>query len=461
MEQSPAIMWFREDFRLSDNPAFDAAVRSGRPVLCIFILDEARSPGTAARWWLDEAIRALNGSLGRKGGALHVFRGSSENILGKIVRKTGAGAVFWNRRYDPAGFRADEIIGARLEKDGITALSFPAALLHEPHSIRTGSGTPYKVFSAFWRTARAKSPFISLLPEPEAPVFASLPADCDPATVAPEDYGLVPEQSDRLAGLQESWTPGEDEALELFADFLRNAAEYERNRDFPSRAGTSRLSPYLRFGHISPIRLWDAAERGECPEKFLTEAGWREFAWSVLSAEPDMATRNLRPEFDAMPWRDDPEDLAAWREGRTGYPLVDAGMRELRHTGWMHNRVRMVSASFLVKHLLIDWREGERWFTNMLTDHDPASNPMNWQWSAGTGIDAAPYFRIMNPVLQSRKFDPDGSYIRQWVPELAGLSDRDIHAPWEAGGVKGYPAPITDHRAARERALAAWKNLSS
>lgn len=453
-------MWFREDFRLADNPALRAAEKCGQPLFCIAILDEAHLPGAAARWWLHGALCSLDENLRRKGGALHVFRGPARAVLPTVVRITGADAVFWNRRYDPQGRETDTFLKTSLKDKGIPVRSFPGALLYEPWSIRTQSGSPYKIFTAFWRAARTQSPQLALHPAPEKLVFAPPPANLGPLILKDSQYGLLPSKPDWAGGLRDTWSPGEDEACRLFSDFIQKYQEnYDSTRDFPGKGTTSRLSPFLRFGHISPVRLWDAVERGFCSEKFLAELGWREFAWSLLYSTPDLATRNLRPEFDAMPWRNDPVGLAAWQQGRTGYPLVDAGMRELWHTGWMHNRVRMVVASFLVKHLLIDWREGERWFADTLVDHDPASNPMNWQWSAGTGVDAAPYFRVMNPVLQSQKFDPQGDYIRLWVPELSYLSDRIIHTPWEAGGVRGYPSPIVDHREARVRALDAWKGI--
>ncbi|MBB2157787.1 deoxyribodipyrimidine photo-lyase [Gluconacetobacter diazotrophicus] len=457
---APTIVWFREDFRIADNMALLEAEKRGQPTLCIVILDDAHLPGAAARWWLHGAIRSLDETLRGMGGALHVFRGAARAVLAEIVQKTGAGAVFWNRRYDPAGREADTAIKADLRARGLTVRSFPGALLHEPWSVCTRSGAPYKIFTAFWRAACALPAPFPPHPAPERLVFASPPPMPDSLITRHEQDGLLPHHPDWAGGLRDMWSPGEEEAGDQLSDFLRHdGAGYATARDFPGDEATSRLSPFLRFGHVSPAQVWHAATRKACPDKFLMELGWRDFAWSLLFFNPDLATRNLRPEFDAMPWRHDPGGLAAWQRGQTGYPLVDAGMRELWHTGWMHNRVRMVAASFLVKHLLIDWREGERWFADTLVDHDPASNPMNWQWNAGTGVDAAPYFRVMNPILQSRKFDPHGVYIRRWVPELAHLSDDAIHAPWESGATHPYPAPIVDHRAARERALAAWKMI--
>ncbi|MCI2007811.1 MAG: DNA photolyase family protein [Acetobacter peroxydans] len=459
MNVSPTIVWFREDFRLADNQALHEATQRGQPLICLVILDDAASMGAAAQWWLDGAIHALATDLRAKGGDLHVLRGPARRVVESVVQATGAGAVFWNRRYDPNGRETDTAIKAALQGRGVVARSFSGALLHEPWTVRTQSGAPYKIFTAFWRAACTLPVQAFLQPAPDRLVFAPPIPALDALRVPPEQYRLLPTAPDWAGGLRAAWKPGEAQARARLTDFCHhNQAEYAQTRDFPAMETTSRLSPFLRFGHVSPARVWETAQASPNPEKFLTELGWRDFAWSLLFETPDLASRNLRPEFDAMKWRTDPERLAAWQRGRTGYPLVDAGMRELWHTGVMHNRVRMVVASFLVKHLLIDWREGERWFADTLVDHDPASNPMNWQWSAGTGVDAAPYFRIMNPVLQSRKFDPHGSYIRRWVPEVAHLSDKDIHAPWEVG-CRGYVAPVVDHAEARARALAAWKAL--
>jgi deoxyribodipyrimidine photo-lyase len=460
MAQSSTIMWFREDFRLSDNLALHEAAKHGQPVLCIVILDDDHLSGAAARWWLHGAIRSLDESLRAKGGALHVFRGPAPKVLSAVIQATGASAVFWNRRYAPRERETDAAIKTGLKAQGITVRSFPGALLYEPWTIRTSSGEPYKIFSAFWRAARRISPLLPLSPAPDTIDFASPVPALDHLIVQDGHYGLRPTRPDWAGGLRKTWSPGEEEAQDLLSTFVRyNQSGYVSRRDFPAEDATSRLSPFLRFGHVSPARIWDAVIRGAGSEKFLSELGWRDFAWSLLYSTPDVATRNLRPDFDAMPWRSSPGELAAWRQGRTGYPLVDAGMRELWHTGWMHNRVRMVVASFLTKHLLIDWREGERWFADTLVDYDPASNPMNWQWSAGTGVDSAPYFRIMNPILQSQKFDPGGDYIRRWVPELAHLPDDAIHTPWVAGCPDAYPAPIVDHREARERAMRAWRMI--
>ncbi|MBV1836944.1 deoxyribodipyrimidine photo-lyase [Acetobacter estunensis] len=465
---SPVLLWFREDFRLTDNAALWAAAREGRPLLCVFVLEEAALPGGAARWWLDGAIRALDSALRKRGGALHVLRGAAREMIPRLARVAAVQAVHWNRRYDPVGREVDTALKTALKEEGSVVRSFAGALLNEPWSVRTKGGTPFQVFTPYWRAVQAGEPPRMPVAEPSSLSFAALPEEMKSHLIPLDRLGLTPTSPDWADGLRDAWIPGEEEAHTHLTAFLDTDVEaYAEERDRPAQDATSRLSPYLRFGHITPAQIWQAVERsGKAADKFLAELGWREFAWSLLFERPDLATRNLRSEFDALLWRTDSKGLAAWKQGRTGYPLVDAGMRELWRTGWMHNRVRMVVASFLVKHLLIDWREGERWFADTLVDHDPASNPVNWQWNAGTGVDAAPFFRIMNPILQSRKFDPEGEYIRRWVPELARVPASLIHAPWEAdadtlrayGVVLGrdYPGPIVDHKGARARALDAW-----
>lgn len=474
MPSTPVLLWFREDFRLADNAALSAAVRDDTPVLCVFVFDKHHKPGSAACWWLDGALLALDASLKKRGGTLHVLNGDPCVLIPTLAREITASAVHWNRRYDPAGRTIDTTIKSTLKNIGIPAHSFPGSLLHEPWSVRTKADTPFQVFTPFWRAARDLPEPRPPLPTPDALSFAAFPEKMAASRVDIDALDLRPRKPDWADGFRKTWDVGEEAAHIALNDFMDGAlAGYAEKRDYPASETTSRLSPYLRFGHVTPAQLWHAAQAvpasDEDRSRFLSELGWREFAWSILFERADLSTRNIRTEFDALPWRDDPKGFAAWRKGKTGYPLVDAGMRELWHTGWMHNRVRMVVASFLVKHLLIDWRLGEQWFTDTLVDHDPASNPMNWQWNAGTGVDAAPFFRIMSPILQSEKFDPEGNYIRRWVPELRRVPAKVIHTPWTAdtkalevcGVVLGrdYPEPIVDHKMARDRALSTWKNL--
>ena len=444
----PAVVWFRDDLRVADNPALTAAAGSGMPVVCVYVLDDespgVRAPGGASRWWLHHSLTALSAALDALGGSLTIRRGPAERVIGDLLAETDAAAVFWNRRYGEAERTVDEAIKTQARDDGREASSFGANLLFEPWTIRTGSGTPFSVYTPFWRACLAS-------PEPRKPMdapgsIAGAPP-LDGLTVT--GLGLLPTHPDWSAGLQETWEPGEDAAHEALARFLNeDVAAYKADRDTPGIDATSRLSPRLRWGELSPHQVWHATAaartrtNAEGAATFLSELGWREFAYHTLFQRPALATENIRSEFDAFPWpRLHPTALRAWQQGRTGIPLVDAGMRELWHTGTMHNRVRMVVASFLIKNLLIDWRLGEQWFWDTLVDADPASNPFNWQWVAGSGADAAPYFRVFNPELQREKFDTHGDYVRRWVPE------------WQTDA---YPEPIVDLAETRRAALAAY-----
>ena len=422
---SPSIVWFRDDLRLADHPALNAAVERGEPLVLLYLLDEIspgiRPLGGAARWWLHHSLTALAADIERRGGRLVLRRGAAEDELPKLVAETGAGAVFWNRRYG-ASREIDVRLTSRLRDDGLEVASFPAHLLVEPGTVLTDTGTPYQVFSPFWRAAR-ELPMRQPLAAPQHLDAARSVSGEDVDGANLDDWQLLPTRPDWAAGLQETWQPGEAAALRRLEAFATDGlADYHR-RDEPS-IGTSGLSPHLRFGEISPAQIWhrihgdlSAAARKNAP-KFLSELGWRDFNWSILYAHTDLATANYRRAYDEFPWSwDHGPEVEAWQQGRTGIPLVDAGMRELWHTGTMHNRVRMVVASFLVKNLLRHWRIGEEWFWDTLVDADEASNPGNWQWVAGSGADAAPYFRVFNPVLQAAKFDPTGEYIRRWVPD--------------------------------------------
>lgn len=463
----PVLVWFRRDLRLSDNPALAWAAGTGKPVIPVFILDEETGDtavGSASRWWLHRSLRELDAGFRRFGCRLVLRRGPAERELSKLVQECGASAVFWNRLYDPLATARDRRIEAKLMEGGIEARSYNAALLFEPRAVETGGGTPYRVFTPFWRRCLE----IGFNP-PGAPVPGLRQPQRWPETDTLDDWCLLG-HSETEAGLGRVWSPGESGAGRSLELFLRDSVEtYHECRDYPARSATSRLSPHLHFGEIGPRQVASAINRhvrGPGPDAFLREVGWREFSHHLLFHNPNMETENLRTAFDRMPWREDPEGLECWRNGQTGYPLVDAGMRELSATGWMHNRVRMVAASFLTKHLLIDWRAGADWFLEALVDADRANNSAGWQWVAGCGADAAPYHRIFNPVAQSRRFDGEGEYLRSWLPELAQMPDKHIHSPWTApseilddSGVRlgeNYPFPIVDHRAARQRALAAY-----
>ncbi|SDD77955.1 deoxyribodipyrimidine photo-lyase [Paraburkholderia lycopersici] len=405
-----------------------------------------------------------------------LLQGDEAATLEALVAESGAQAVYWNRRYGAAQREADRALKTALRERGVRVESFNGQLLNEPWTVSNQSGEPFRVFGAYWRACLRRGDPPPPASEPERMIFQSLPARLTRRASKLDDLGLAPRAPDWASGLRAAWPAGEEAALERLRAFLATDLDaYAAGREEPGDAATSRLSPYLAVGAISPRQVWaalkaaqhaqgrDSARRAASAEKFASELGWREFCHYQRYHYADLAARNLRPAFDAMPWRKDPASLRAWQCGLTGYPLVDAGMRELWHTGWMHNRVRMVAASFLTKHLLIDWRAGESWFWDTLVDADPASNPANWQWVAGSGVDAAPYFRIFNPVLQGQKFDPRGNYVRRWVPELAGLPDALVHEPWKAcvqslaaAGVRlgeNYPQRIIEHELARRRAL--------
>ncbi len=464
---APALVLFRDDLRLADNPALSAAIAGGRPLACLYCLDEEspeiRPLGGAVRWWLHHSLERLGKALAARGHRLILRRGRAADVVEALATEIGAAEVHWNRRYGGGERAVDADLKLRLKQRGVPAESHQANLLFEPWTVRTQSDQPFRVFTPFWRSCLGRGAPRQPLP---APGHWPQPAK----TVASDDldaWRLLPHHPDWAGGLREAWTPGEDGAAERLATFLDHGLRlYAGHRDEPSVAATSFLSPHLRFGEVSPFQLLHAVEAashaGTPPpprrsvDKFISELGWREFSWHLLFHQADLATRNFQPRFDAFAWpATDEAHLAAWRQGRTGFPIVDAGMRQLWQTGWMHNRVRMITASFLIKNLLIDWRIGEAWFWDTLVDADAASNPAGWQWVAGSGADAAPYFRIFNPVKQGETFDPDGDYVRRFVPELAHVDAASIHQPKPAGK-SAYPPAIVDLAATRTRALAAF-----
>ncbi|WP_022723378.1 deoxyribodipyrimidine photo-lyase [Rhodopseudomonas sp. B29] len=472
----PVLVWFRDDLRLTDHPALHAAAAEGAPLVCVYVLDEVspwlRAPGGASRWWLAQSLRSLAASLEKHGVSLVLRRGRSATIVAELAKQIDAAAVHWNDIAIPPHRAIADDLAERLAVAGIASQQHDGDLLVPPTAIRNKDGRGLRVFTPFWRRVLALGDPPKPLPAPKA-----LRAGPQVAGDQLEDWELEPAKPDWAGGLRATWQPGEATAQRKLAEFLQRPGGYSEDRDRPDRDGTSSLSPHLRFGEISPRQVWHAArftadkrpELARDVDKFLSELGWREFCRHLLFDLPDLATHALRSEFDDFPFITDDAALHAWQHGRTGYPIVDAGMRQLWQTGTMHNRVRMVVASFLVKHLLIDWRRGEEWFWDTLVDADPGSNPANWQWVAGCGADAAPYFRVFNPVLQGEKFDPKGDYVRRYVPELAGLPPALIHQPWDATPVElaaagvtlgdNYPAPIVDHKAARQRALAAYAEL--
>jgi deoxyribodipyrimidine photo-lyase len=471
----PAIVWFRADLRLSDNRALAEACATGRAAIFLYIFDEspARRPiGGAQRWWLHHSLDHLGQSLAKSGGALCLRRGDPAAMLDEVIASSGADSVYWNRRHDPEGIAIDTRIKASLKERGISAASFDGQLLHEPAQLKTGAGGPFKVYTPFWRA-------FSALPAPRAPYDAPDRINGYQGALAGdalEDWNLLPSRTDWAHGFSADWQPGERGAQEKLRLFLCGGLNnYGEGRNIPGQTSTSRLSPHLAMGEISPFQVWGAAlglEDRHSPrdvEVFRKELVWREFAYHLLFHFPKLASQNFNKSFDTFAWAATPELVEAWKRGQTGYPIVDAGMRQLWQTGWMHNRVRMAAASFLIKHLMADWRIGEAWFWDTLVDACPANNPASWQWVAGSGADAAPYYRIFNPVLQGEKFDADGAYVRRFVPEIAKLPDSLLHRPWEAlpldlaaAGIelgKTYPKPVVDHAAARARALLAYKSL--
>ena len=490
---SAAICWFRRDLRLTDNPALSAAARDGRAVIPVYIHAPAEAggwaPGGASNWWLHYSLEALTAALAARGLPLVIRAGDSLSVLQALVEATGADAVHWNRLYDPAFIRRDMAIKQALRDQGVAAHSHNASLLHEPWTVQTGTGSDYKAFTPFWRACRRQGEPPAPAPAPTLPA-ASAGIRALPGASGLDEAGHGPLQALKLlpavdwaAGLRNRWTPGEAGAGEQLEAFLNNdgLAHYATRRDQPAVAGTSRLSPHLHFGEIGPRQVWQAvqhrlvqgsdADTREGADRFLAEIGWREFAHHVLYHHPDFPDQPLNSRFADFPWREDPDGalLSAWQQGETGIPLVDAGMRELYATGWMHNRVRMVVGSFLVKNLRLPWQAGEAWFWDTLVDADLASNSLGWQWVAGSGADAAPYFRIFNPVRQSERFDPQGDYIARWVPALAALPPKHRHAPWEASGSvladhgvtlgQHYPHPIVDLKSSRQAALAAFEQI--
>lgn len=479
MSASPTLVWFRQDLRLDDNPALLAAVARGGLVVPVFIWspDEEGewAPGAASRWWLHQSLASLDASLRQHGSRLLVRRGPTLPALLELARATGAGAVVWNRRYEPAVIVRDAAVKTALKAAGLEATSYNSALLFEPWDVQNREGKPFQVFTPFWKACLAR-------PEPPRPLAAPrelLAPKTWPDGLELQALDLQP-PIDWVWGMRDAWKPGEVGAAALLAEFLADAVRvYAGERDRPDRRGTSRLSPHLHFGEVSPRRVWHetyaaiaaglTGEQTASAEWFLREVGWREFAHHLLFHFPHTPSEPLRADYKHFPWETNPTAFKAWKRGRTGYPIVDAGLRELWTTGWMHNRVRMIVASFLVKDLLISWLEGARWFWDTLVDADLANNTLGWQWTGGCGADAAPYFRVFNPVTQGEKFDTAGGYVRRWVPELAKLPDEWLHRPWEApplvlagAGVylgKTYPRPIVEHGAAREKALAALATL--
>lgn len=477
--RSTAIVWFRQDLRLEDNPALQWVVQRNAYLIPLYIFapDEEGSwaPGSATKWWLHQSLTSLDEDLRLLGSKLMLRGGTSIEVLRTIIKETSANLVVWNRRYEPACVTRDQLLANLLIEDGIEIQTFNASLLFEPWTIKNREGKPFRVFTPFWKTCLSHAEPNAPLPKPEA---LSNPSKW-PQTLGLEELQLEP-TINWVSGIARAWQPGATGAHQKLDRLIDNVLEqYEVGRNRPDQQGVSRMSPHLHFGEISPRQIWQrvmdrlrtgggAALRSNA-QVYLKELGWREFGYHLLYHFPTSQDAPLYSQYAKFPWRQDAASLKRWQRGLTGYPLVDAGMRELWHTGWMHNRVRMVVGSFLVKDLLLPWQLGARWFWDTLVDADLASNTLGWQWVAGCGADAAPYYRVFNPVLQGKKFDPAGDYVRQWVPELAAIKGAIIHEPWllsaddlkQCGVVLGmnYPERIVDHAMARQRALVALQAI--
>ncbi len=474
----PIVVLFQQDLRLQDHPALNAAARTDQPIIPCFILDDV-TPGRwirggASRWWLHHSLQSLADAIKQRRGQLVFRRGETSSELTKLVEQTGTSSVYWTRGYEPYQVDLEQKLHEVLVKEDIETRRFGGSLLFEPDEIKTNAGDPFKVFTPFYNACLkyARSPRST----PDKIDFSNEKLDSDKL----DDWKLLPSSPNWANQFSEYWTPGETGARQQLEQFLEHCVtDYKDQRDFPDRWTTSRLSPHLHFGEISPHQIWQAgynsltrdATLNTGAEAYLRQLAWREFSYHLLFHWPHFPERPFREQFRALPWHEDAAALKAWQKGRTGYPIVDAGMRELWQTGWMHNRVRMIVASFLVKHLLIPWQQGAAWFWDTLVDADLANNSAGWQWVAGCGADAAPYFRIFNPTLQGAKFDANGNYVRRWVPELAKLSNKFIHEPWKASEQvlndakvrlgETYPHPIVDHAFARQRALDAFQQLKS
>ena len=476
MEQSPIIVWLRHDFRLHDNPALSIAAGSDCPVLCLYIDDtgtecQKNYAGGASRWWNHYALQSFKEKLETLGGTLIIRQGNPQNILDDVIKATKSDHILWNRLYFPDEVARDTHIKTALKERGLTVETFAASLLVEPHTIKNKEGGIYKVYSPFRRAVETTD--FAGTPPYDAPKSIRGYDIASLETLNIQDVFPLPTAPNWAQKLEKHWDITEDAAIERVKYFSERAMEdYKKGRDFPAKDYVSRLSPYLARGLITPRKIMDMikpypSNTGKI--HFISEILWREFAAYLLFHFPHMTSSNFRPEWDKFPWENDPEKLKAWQKGETGFPIIDASMKELRETGYMHNRTRMLVGSFLVKNLLIDWKHGEAWFRDNLVDFDVASNIASWQWVAGSGADAAPYFRIFNPILQSKKFDGEGEYIKTYLPHLKDLNNKDLHEPWNAPLVdlmmkgvnlgKNYPYPICDLQKTREKALEIYHGL--
>lgn len=470
MQQGPTIVWFRNDLRVSDHAPLQAAIERGQPIIPVYILDEFTpgliALGGASRWWLHHSLQALDRALQALGSQLVLRAGPSVDVLQELCKKTKAGAVYFHKSVLPGQSELENCVKHELEGGGVDCFGFQGELLFEPESILSGSKTPYKVFTPFWRACCAANPPGKVLAKPSK--LKSPPSF--PKSEVLEDWDLLPSKPNWAAGFDKLWHPGEDGGKKALKTFLKGGVgSYHANRDYPALSGTSQLSAHLHFGEVSVRACWGVALGLPGSEAFVRQLGWREFCHYLLFHWPNLVDAPFRPEFAYFPWQENKAYIEAWQQGKTGYPIIDAGMRQLWQTGWMHNRVRMIVGSFLVKNLRQHWHVGRDWFWDALVDADLANNSAGWQWIAGCGADAAPYFRIFNPVTQSEKFDKQGNYIRAFVPELSDLPTKYLHDPsnapdeilQQAGVVLGqtYPKAIVDLKTSRQQALEAYQKI--
>lgn len=459
-DKSPVIVYFRQDLRLSDHPALFEAAKTGAPVIPVYIFDTVYpkewQTGGAQKAWLSAALKDLQSKI-----PLAIFTGNPVEVLASLIDKTGAKQVYYHRCYEPFARKRDRDIERELEQKGVEVLTFNGSLLIEPWEIKTKQGTPFRVFTPFWKTAQDL-----ISPDPSLPV-----PEVEFKTIEGEEYSFTPKWGEKILS---HWSVGEEGAQQYLETFSESSiGEYKKARDFPASQTTSKLSPYLHFGHISPRQIWNHIPKKTTSDilHFFSELGWREFSYYLLWHFPKIPEQPFVEKFKDFQWDNNKKSLTRWQKGETGYPIIDAGMRELWETGWMHNRVRMIVASFLTKDLFVHWRKGEDWFWDTLVDADLASNAASWQWVAGSGADAAPYFRIFNPILQGEKFDPQGEYVKKWIPELQSVPAKWVHKPWEAPGLdlrswgvtlgNDYPHPIVDHKVARNEALKRFEKIKS
>lgn len=464
-QASPLILWLRQDLRISDNPALYFAAKQKRPIIVLYIYSPNQTVwplGGASKWWLHHSLLTIKSTLQQRYGlTLVLAKGEPHAVLDKLIKQTKANAIYWNECFEPHFLARDLHIETLLTREKISVHKYNASHLFSPWEYQNNAGQPFKVFTPFWKKLQQRT-IREIYPTPQSLITYKIETKCQL-----EDFDLLSHPA-WYTKLEKYWHPGERAAKDKLKRFVLKAAQdYQCNRDRPDLEGTSMLSPHLHFGEISPVQIWHATQNSV----FLSEVAWREFSYHLLHYYPDLPTRAFKPHFNFFSWHPSPSLLKKWQQGKTGYPIVDAGMRQLWETGWMHNRVRMIVASFLVKHLLQPWQQGEAWFWDTLVDADLANNAASWQWVAGSGADASPYFRIFNPVLQGQKFDPKGDYVKKWIPELQMLDIKYLHQPWQAPEEylnkakiklgKTYPLPIIEHSFARQRALGNYKKMKN